>query len=41
MPFRILPGMTEPIRGNGMLVTTDKDGRREGLLIPFTFDFRK
>ncbi len=41
VPFRVLPGMTEPIRGNGMLVTTDKDGRREGLLIPFTFDFRK
>jgi hypothetical protein len=33
--------MTEPIRGEGMLVTTDKDGTRKGELIPFEFDFRK
>lgn len=40
VPFRILPGMTEPVHGQGMLVRIDPDGRRTGFLLPLTFDFR-
>jgi DsbC/DsbD-like thiol-disulfide interchange protein len=40
VPFRILPGMTEPITGQAMLVRIELDGKRSGFLLPLTFDFR-
>ncbi len=40
VPFRVLPGMIEPVSGEGMLVKT-VEGKRVGELIPLKFDFVK
>jgi DsbC/DsbD-like thiol-disulfide interchange protein len=40
VPFRVLPGMTEPVSGEAMLVRT-VNGKRVGELIPLKFDFVK
>ncbi len=41
IPFRVLPGMTEPVTGEGMLIRTAADGSRKGELVSYTFNFVK
>ncbi len=41
VPFRVLPGMKEPVVGDAMLVRIDDKGGRRGTLISLRFDFVK